>query len=97
MAKMTPNEALHEISTKVFRNTDDFEMRISKDCYKEIVKALKKQIPKKIDINKYIYTKCDCGYEFSVHFGDGYYDVPIEIQTKHCPDCGQALDWSDTE
>jgi hypothetical protein len=61
------------------------------------IKALDKQIPKKVDIKKYIYTKCDCGYTFSVHYGDGYYDVPYKKQTRYCPDCGQALDWSDTE
>ena len=43
--------------------------------------------------NQRDWDKCDCGYEFSVHYGDGYYDVPYEKQTKHCPDCGQALDW----
>lgn len=44
---MTYEEALHEVSTMVFRNTDDCEMRISKDCYKKIRDALEKQIPKK--------------------------------------------------
>lgn len=44
---MNVNEALKELLTKVYRNTNDFEMKISKDCYKIIVNALEKQIPMK--------------------------------------------------
>ena len=59
--------------------------------------AIEKQMPKKIHISPYIYTRCNCGYEFSIHYGDGYYGVPEEKKTHFCPNCGQALDWSDTE
>ena len=59
-----------------------------------IVQALEKQIPKKVKIEQWIYTKCDCGYEFSRHHGDGYYSIPLENKTKYCPNCGQKLDWS---
>ena len=62
-----------------------------------IVQALEKQIPKKVKIEQWIYTKCDCGYEFSRHHGDGYYSIPLENKTKYCPNCGQKLDWSDEE
>ena len=62
-----------------------------------IVQALEKQIPKKVKIEQWIYTKCDCGYEFSKHHGDGYYSIPLENKTKYCPNCGQKLDWSDEE
>lgn len=61
------------------------------------IKALEKQIPKKVKIEQWIYTKCDCGYEFSKHHGDGYYSIPLENKTKYCPNCGQKLDWSDEE
>ena len=104
---MTPKEALHEISTKVFRNTDDFEMRISKDCYKEIVNALEKQIPK--------FVLCPKGWR---GMRDTRYYCPAcnfltRQHEKICHKCGQAvkyprevyvkvenrivLDWSDTE
>ena len=60
----------------------------------EEFKALKeKNTPKKVNIQQWIYTKCECGYEFSKHHGDGYYSIPYKKQTKHCPDCGQKLDW----
>ena len=62
-----------------------------------IVQALEKQIPKKVKIQQWTYTKCDCGYEFSKHNGDGYYSILHENKTKYCPDCGQKLDWSEEE
>lgn len=61
------------------------------------INALEKQIAKKVKIEQWIYTKCDCGFEFSKHHGDGYYSIPIENKTKYCPNCGQKLDWSDEE
>ena len=62
-----------------------------------IVQALEKQIAKKVKIEQWIYTKCDCGYEFSRHHGDGYYSIPLENKTKYCPNCGQAIDWRNEE
>ena len=59
--------------------------------------AVKKQIPKKVEVQQWIYTKCECGYEFSEHHGDGYYSIPYDKKTNYCPKCGQALDWGDTE
>ena len=59
------------------------------------INALEKQIPEKVKIEQWIYTKCDCGYEFSKHRGDGYYSIPLENKTKYCPNCGQKLDWNE--
>ena len=44
---MMYKDALREILNRVYRNTDDCEMRISKDCYKLIREALEKQIPRR--------------------------------------------------
>ena len=89
---MMYEEALREVLHQVYRNTDDFEMRISKDCYKLIIEALEKQIPKKpifeseqtspfgVDDVPYC-PSCRC-------------DLP---EVNYCEKCGQALDWSDTE
>ena len=65
-----------------------------KESFSVAIKALEKQIEKKVKIEQWIYTKCDCGYEFSRHHGDGYYSIPLENKTKYCPNCGQRLDWS---
>ena len=46
--------------------------------------ALKKQIPKR-PIKKFTFNVCPvCDRALSLHM-------------KYCSDCGQALDWSDTE
>lgn len=81
---MMYEEALREVLHQVYRNTDDFEMRISKDCYKLIIEALEKQIPKKLKDDGWLYCPI-CGR-----------DVLLD-RFDYCPDCGQALDWSDTE
>ena len=75
-------DALREMLYQVYRNTDDFEMRISKDCYKLIREALEKQIPKKLKDDGWLYCPI-CGR-----------DVLMD-RFNYCPDCGQALDWSD--
>lgn len=46
--------------------------------------ALEKQIPKKPDLDGGIYC---CLHEFKEN-----YDT-----TSYCPNCGQAIDWSDTK
>lgn len=75
-------DALREMLYQVYRNTDDFEMRISKDCYKLIREALEKQIPKKLKDDGWLYCPI-CGR-----------DVLMD-RFDYCPDCGQALDWSE--
>ena len=88
-------DALCEMLHQVYRNTDDFEMRISKDCYKLIREALEKQIPKKPkyeDVDN-IYgaikrTCTACGDVCMVSKGAKPYE-------HYCRQCGQALDWSD--
>ena len=75
-------DALREMLYQVYRNTDDFEMRISKDCYKLVGEALEKQIPKKIKDDGWLYCPI-CGR-----------DVLMD-KFDYCPDCGQALDWSE--
>ena len=54
-------------------------------------------IPKRVNVQKWIYTKCpnNCGYELSTHHGDGYYS--IEHKPSFCPNCGQALLWESEE
>ena len=79
-------DALREMLYQVYRNTDDFEMRISKDCYKLIREALKKQIPKKV-IFQSGFKGLRCCPCCNVRF--------IGWGMKYCGECGRALDWSD--
>ena len=81
-------DTLHEVLNRVYRNTDDCEMRISKDCYKLIREALEKQIPKKAkNITTTVYYKqgrcpnCNALLKNTMNI--------------FCSDCGQALDWSE--
>ena len=48
--------------------------------------ALEKQIPKKLDLDGGVYCPC-CLHGFKANYNT----------TSSCPNCGQAIDWSDTE
>ena len=50
------------------------------------ISAIEKQIPKKLDLDGGVYCPC-CLHEFKEN-----YDT-----TSYCPNCGQAIDWSDVE
>lgn len=89
---MTREEAIKELKIEFVGEYD--RQREAKNV---AINALEKQIAKKVKIEQWIDTKCDCGFEFSKHHGDGYYSIPIENKTKYCPNCGQKLDWSDEE
>ena len=53
------------------------------------IEALEKQIPKKPTMGKYGHTECACcGWIVESFCGD------LE-QYPFCPNCGQAIDWSD--
>ena len=95
---MTESEAIKEVrfNMSTIGLSDKATKRVV-EARNMAIQALEKQIAKKVKIEQWIYTKCDCGFEFSEHHGDGYYSIPIENKTKYCPNCGQKLDWSDEE
>ena len=88
-------DALREMLYQVYRNTDDFEMRISKDCYKLIREALEKQIPKK-PINEECYYICPrCRDDLGVSDDDIFiYELSMP---KYCSNCGCKLDWTEVK
>ena len=89
---MTENEAIKFMV--LFRNEWDVNSKTKNaEALDMAIKALEKQIPKKVNVQQWICTNCDCGFEFSKHHGDGYYSIPYEKQTEYCPKCGQRLDW----
>lgn len=96
---MTESEAIERqvFAYKALKNNNQAFFVDNHEDAERIINALEKQIPKKVKIEQWIYTKCDCGYEFSKHHGDGYYSIPLENKTKYCPNCGQKLDWRDEE
>lgn len=50
------------------------------------VEALEKQIPRKLPVDNELYHCPGCGEKDAIMQGDNY-----------CFNCGQALDWSDTD
>ena len=83
---MTPQEA-KELVEQCGLNVNS---TLHEDCLKIIVSALEKQIPKKPNIS----LKGTTGWNTKCH-------CPIcrafVSNGKYCSECGQALDWSDTE
>lgn len=89
---MTNEEAIKEFEYCIEENQGFMECRYaSKEAYQTAIKALEKQIPKKpikiIDDSgdtPFNSWECPvCGSDYLGDFG--------------CGDCGQAIDWSDTE
>ena len=94
---MTESEAKKEIEHNVFCNTDNFEMTISKECYKTIINALEKQIPKKPDC---IEDRMWCCPVCDNHLLPKWVKYPTELMPKteglpHCMSCGQKIDWNE--
>ena len=100
---MTRKEAITQL--KMDRDLCSFnpmtgeEEPMNEDCRKSAealemaIKALERDTPMKVNIEKWIYTQCPsgCGYELSTHHGDGYYSIDKKL--TFCPKCGQRLDW----
>ena len=94
---MTESEAKKEIEHNLFCNTDNFEMTISKECYKTIINALNKQIARKpvcIEDKMWCCPVCDN------HLLPKWVKYPTELMPKteglpHCMSCGQKIDWSE--
>ena len=94
---MTESEAKKEIEHNVYCNTDNYEMTISKECYKTIINALNKQIARKpvcIEDKMWCCPVCDN------HLLPKWVKYPTELMPKteglpHCMSCGQKIDWSE--
>lgn len=86
---MTYEESLHEINTMVYRNTDDFSMTISKECYKMITEALEKQIPKPLK-SKYRKSPTEDMAYFTARTQDfaRYAETQVPIHTAEPADNG---------
>lgn len=92
---MRPEEALEELSYEdtAYGGKCTFEVR------QRAIKALKKQIPKKVDNLSEIYMDFGVGKEIKV---GAYGDCPsckysVDIVSKYCTRCGQKLDWEDAD
>lgn len=99
---MTNEEAIETLQEKSLERCEAFGFDCG-DCdkcevtiaYDMAIKALKKQIPEKpISEERYYICPC-CRGDLGVSDDDIFvYELPMP---KYCDNCGQALDWSDTD
>lgn len=89
---MTYSDSLHRIkrnTNPTFWNAEDIEH------YNNIIKAIEKQIPKKPIEYRFPDTNRVFGYACPTCKTDEVKDG--EYRYYYCRDCGQVIDWSDTE
>lgn len=85
MTNEEAKEMLHNVRVGTF-----YRYPAMNEAVKLAISALEKQIPRKPkvlkvqEISGYKYGGCECGEH-------------IMDDEKYCSNCGQALDWSDTE
>ena len=85
---MNVNQALNEIKAVVSYGCGI----IPKQVIDEAISALEKQMPKKPQNKK----KANDGYAWQWICPNCHIEK-ITTESRCCDDCGQALDWSDTE
>ena len=86
---MTFKEAIGQLRCNVegdYINLDDLE------AFNLAIPALEKQIPKKPLDKKLV----DDGYRWQ-WICPNCHTIKTTTEKSHCDDCGQALDWGDTE
>lgn len=91
---MTSEEAIEELKRDIHNAKVTHHLS---EHYEMAIKALERDTPKRVKIEKWIATECPngCGYTLSTHHGDGYYS--IDDKPTFCPLCGQRLDWREEE
>ena len=82
---MTNEEAINTIKTAIAEVEWYYPMDYA-IAFESAISALEKQIPKKPDLDGGVYCPC-CLHEFKANYNT----------TSYCPNCGQAIDWSDVE
>lgn len=104
--KMTAEKAIYQLTDLIkdresFCHRDDFDDMFLQDieALKVGIAALEKQVPKKVKIEFATEGGCITCFETDVcpACGKDFYieDLGQTMYCSFCPDCGQALDWSD--
>lgn len=91
---MTPQEAIERIEI-ILKNCKF--TRADKKSLKTAISALEKQIPKRPDYEGDGYDdKGNLIYDTWICPNCGFKDYEFDYDDfEHCPNCGQAIDWSE--
>lgn len=103
---MTTEQAIYQLTDLIkdresFCHRDDFDDVFLQDiaACKMGIQALEKRIPKKVKREFITENGCITCFETDVcpACGNDFYieDLGQTMYYSFCPDCGQALDWSD--
>ena len=103
---MTTEQAIYQLTDLIkdresFCQRDDFDDIFLQDieACKMGIQALEKQMPKKVKREFITVNGCITCFETDVcpACGNDFYieDLGQTMYYSFCPDCGQALDWSD--
>ena len=103
---MTTEKAIYQLTDLIkdresFCHRDDFDDMFLQDieACKAGIQALEKQMPKKVKREFITVNGCITCFETDVCpvCGNDFYieDLGQTMYYSFCPDCGQALDWSD--
>lgn len=107
---MTPQEAIKNIddildSPYLYDESIDYQLTTDDiECLEMAKEVLEKQIPKKViheteddrEFEDFICPCCKVTLQQRFKMKRRYFSSTI-YKYKHCPDCSQALDWSDEE
>ena len=93
---MKPEKALKELR---YPELPDGLVMVDLETRQEAIKALEKQIPRKVNNLSEIYLDFGVGKKIKV---SAYGNCPncnynIDIVSKYCTRCGQKLDWKEEE
>ena len=78
---------LKDYLTELKASTEGLGFQCHPDTYQAAIKALEKQMPKKVTTNGFVYFCPECR-------GSVW---QIKPESRFCFRCGQALDWGDTD
>lgn len=93
---MKPEEAIEKLR---YPELPDGLVMVGLEARQKAIKALKKQIPRKVDNLSEIYMDFGVGKKIKV---GAYGNCPnckydIDIVSKYCTRCGQKLDWGEED
>lgn len=96
---MKPEESIKILQERIDLIKQDWSYIQYRKALERAVKALKKQIPRKVNNLSEIYLDFGVGKKIKV---SAYGNCPncnynIDIASKYCTRCGQKLDWSEED